>query len=76
MRRESICCREENIPEPAAVEPAVVKEPVEIIDTEHNLLASSSIIDEVVVAPDEPSVSLSLYSFYLTCFTSRPGTVC
>ena len=58
MRRESICCREENIAATATKEPVVVEEPVEIIDTEDNLLASSSIIKEVVVALDEPTVSL------------------
>ena len=59
VRRESICCREENIAATATVEPLVVEEPVEDTeDTEDNLLASSSIIEEVVVALDEPSVGL------------------
>ena len=57
-----------NIAATATKEPDVVVEPVEIKETEDNLLASSSIIDEVAVAPDELPVSLSLYSFYLKCF--------
>ena len=73
MRRESICCREENIAAAATdatKEPVVVDEPVAIKDTEDSLLASSSIIDEVVVAPDEPLVSLELLDilFNLNCF--------
>ena len=73
VRRESICCREENIAAAATdatKEPVVVDEPVAIKDTEDSLLASSSIIDEVVVAPDEPLVSLELLDilFNLNCF--------
>ena len=63
MRRESICCREENIAATATKEPVVVEGPVEIIDTDGNVLASSSIIEEVVLALDEPPVSLKFVKF-------------
>ena len=70
VRRDNICCREENI----ATTEAVTEEkrnssanengedkPRNITKTdselEESLLSSASIIDEVVVAPDEPPVS-------------------
>ena len=72
VRRESICCREENIAATAAaaatVEPVAVEESVEIIDTGDNLLASSSFIEEVVVAPDEPPVSLIFVNILFKVF--------
>ena len=40
------------------MEPVEVEEPADFLDTKDNLLASSSIIEKVVVAPDEPEVIL------------------
>ena len=63
VRRDNICCRKENIAATATEGNIVVEKPEDITESEDNLLASSSIIEEVVVAPDEPPVSLKLVRF-------------
>ena len=68
MRRESICCRAESIAATATKEPVEVEKPVEIKDAGDNLLASSSIIEEVVVALDEPTVSLKFVDILFKVF--------
>ena len=68
VRRDNICCREENIATTEAVTEeksnSSANENITNITKPHSeleetLLSSASIIDEVVVAPDEPPVSLS-----------------
>jgi hypothetical protein len=68
VRRDNICCRKENIAATATEGNIVVEKPEDITKSEDNLLASSSIIEEVVVAPDVPPVSLQLVQFPFKLF--------
>jgi len=69
VRRDSICCREENI---ATTERETQAEELnKDEDSEDNLIASPSIIEEVVVAA--PNETLAQNNLIIASTTSKPG---
>ena len=77
VRRDNICCRAENIATTTTTiekqGDSVVEESIEIIESEDTLVASSSIIEEVVVAPEKPLVSLAFFISTSSVSCSRSG---